>query len=568
MSSQTGHAAEFKQIFQSEDDFHEETEDGPCAARFSGVIGSADAEKIGIGGNASSGATLCLDSPGGSLGVATKLGVDRGWKTRVLPGEHCESACAIAFLRGAYTTGNGIPGVYHEGAIWAGAKLGFHSPSIDLPDTAQVDRKAVEDAFEFAFSAAAEVNTLHQSTFSDGKPVMNPYLFQRFLETPPDEMYYIDTVGDALLANIKVFGVDATVDVTPNVAQTLCENALMVSGGFEPMITSPGRDPNRSARRVFEKFTADNEEFNKTGYGAESGGFKVRIIEMGEDGILAVAGHYPSGDYRYFRQCYVQFEGSRYRPRNSWGTEGSTIDVWLDSDYRMPESRQTILERWDYVRKTTPVELPDLAVFPFQARHADLPKTDLYKRYFLNGEDASSRPAMQASVKPQPTREPAPLSLIEHLGRDVAGGDLRHLAVADGNECRKTCEDEDACNTATYDRWNRLCFLKNVGEGSELRLNAKATTYLRADLELPESRDRKDVLKRNNRIFPARPDETVRATDYEGCADICLSKGWCLGFNYRPRSGGSDSSCEMYSEPPEYVPTQEPSRDIGYVVQP
>ena len=548
-------AGEFERITPAEGAWHDEDKDGPCAARFSGPIRTGDAERFGQGPSYD-GQPLCLNSSGGSLGVAMRLPTDQGWKPRVLPGDVCESACAIAFLRGGYVTGNGIPGFYAGGAVWAGGRLGFHAPALALPEEARVDRTVVEDAFDVALNAAAEVFRIQQKKDSAGAPIMNAYLFQRFLETPPDRMYYIDTVGDALLANIPIMGAAKQIQVTPDQIQTICENALMVSGEWQSPLSAPYTKANRPASAILADFRKELAEFNADGAGAESGGLKVRIVPRPDGKVLGFAGHYPSGDYRYFRQCYVEFDGTSGKRADDVGEPGEPLSVWLDSERFRPDSDNAVLERWKTLKDDSPsVVIGAIAIFPFDSTIADLPRSALYRKYF----GAGSRAAPDVEVIAD--------GFTKHIGRDILGQDLRSLSAADGDACLSACRGTPGCEAATFDRWNKLCFLKQIADGAALRLIAKATTYVREDKPVVPSITATAVWTRRDRTYPATADEKTDASDFGACAATCRDRGWCLGFVYaKPTITNTISDCSLYSEPPEYVAS--PGSDIGFLEQP
>lgn len=151
-------------------------------------------------------AVLCLDSPGGSLpgGMALfQIVAERSIMTRIPAGWRCESICAPVFMAGSWTTGLGVPTNNSANQLDPGGILGFHAPALNLPDQGSYPPEVVASAFNAAIQAAS---TLYRASLreEDEWRSFNEYLFARMLATPHDQMYYIETVADAVLADIRL----------------------------------------------------------------------------------------------------------------------------------------------------------------------------------------------------------------------------------------------------------------------------------------------------------------------------------------------------------------------------
>ena len=123
-----------------------------CDWKFTGQIVEGDADKIQKIPTYTGGISLCLDSPGGNLSEALKI-FELIWSdnltTMVLPGDRCESACAIAFLGGSTLEGTDVTRQIYR-VIWPGARLGFHGPSLDLNTGQSYQDKHINTAFKTA----------------------------------------------------------------------------------------------------------------------------------------------------------------------------------------------------------------------------------------------------------------------------------------------------------------------------------------------------------------------------------------------------------------------------------
>ena len=128
--------------------------------------------------------TISLDSPGGSLLEAIKIGryiAEHNFSTLVEKNATCESACTLAFL-GGYTAYEGF--FFPRRYVHETARLGVHRPYFRLPDqtytgaevenVVQVVNKSVTIAMEYLLTVGVSASFL-----------------QRMYETPPESMHYL-----------------------------------------------------------------------------------------------------------------------------------------------------------------------------------------------------------------------------------------------------------------------------------------------------------------------------------------------------------------------------------------
>lgn len=178
-----------------------------CDYQLSGMITPGDAAllsdvQIGMGHWPG---RMCLDSPGGSFAEAVRI-LEELWsrniETVVAPSARCLSACAIVFMGGGSVMGTGS--VRDTARIlYPGADLGFHGPSLQLPDRNDHPSADVERAFELALEAIGRLYAWNQ-TIDDGIAAIPDFLMSLVLETPGDQMYHARTVADAALLDILI----------------------------------------------------------------------------------------------------------------------------------------------------------------------------------------------------------------------------------------------------------------------------------------------------------------------------------------------------------------------------
>lgn len=141
---------------------------------------------------------LCLNSAGGSLSEAMKIVDfmrDNYIATRLESAARCESACAMIFMAGSFFIHEG--GAYKWRVMHPTARLGFHAPSLLVPDR-QYTAGTVSKSYRLALETIALTlsNLVQNRGLEDGQQV-KPSLLAEMLRTPSDDMMYIDTVDKA-----------------------------------------------------------------------------------------------------------------------------------------------------------------------------------------------------------------------------------------------------------------------------------------------------------------------------------------------------------------------------------
>lgn len=199
------------------------------------VIGGAQ----GIG--AGPAPRICLDSPGGSLAEAVRMALYikegyseadgtfalRNMGTMVAAGDACNSACSILFLAGQASEGD--HGNYPDRRLHVQGTLGFHAPSLDVPD-GDYSKASVDKAFRLAVRAISQL--MSRSVTLE----MAPELIDQMLSVPPETLGLLDTVAAAQAYNVTLTGLPVPRGLTRERIAHACELArhpsasLSVSG--------------------------------------------------------------------------------------------------------------------------------------------------------------------------------------------------------------------------------------------------------------------------------------------------------------------------------------------------
>lgn len=204
-----------------------------CDYLFTGVVEIGDAEQIEATIRPSAeGVTLCLDSPGGSYIEGIRMFYAIWYKdsieTRVQKGGSCMSACALAFQGGSRVVGTGlIRGKF--ASIEPGARLGFHAPTLELPNDSQYSSEIVKAAYDDAVWGASQLFLMSRMEEHAARG-MSDFLYSNTLATPPESIYEIDTIGKASLAEVGVRNVPMP-EITWRGIRNVCETALVMTDG-------------------------------------------------------------------------------------------------------------------------------------------------------------------------------------------------------------------------------------------------------------------------------------------------------------------------------------------------
>lgn len=291
-----------------------------CIATISGTIEPGDAEKLkSFLGNLEDGgsleingvnllsvmdgnqrARLCLDSPGGSLAEAIRMADSllkdfdgsywiHSLGTAVPAGATCASACAVFFMAGGENTESDI-GRVADRVLHAQGRLGFHSISLTLPDKTY-SRDDVGRAFALALKSmgavAERMNGLR----------LRLSLLQTMLSTAPDDMYYVQKIGDAAHWNIQVAGLPVVSQPSPANIHEAClklSRQLTPEDGATPgnyaSERSGGAEGAVLAHRIWPQNEIGADSFRSYRTGSGDGGIEFVTDGGSELGDIGCSG--------------------------------------------------------------------------------------------------------------------------------------------------------------------------------------------------------------------------------------------------------------------------------------
>lgn len=326
-----------------------------CTMLLSGTIAQGDAERLELlvmqfhSENRELG-RICMNSTGGlfleGVRLARTIHVNFDFGTAIAAGHVCESACAVAFMAGGYTGAEGVFRV--EPIMHPRARLGFHAPSLEIPN-GQYSETEVAQAYRIALQAVSEIVALRaESGAGPGGYRFPEELLLNMISTPPDSMYYIDTVGKAAAYEIAVYPVGIN-DAAPNdVFFNLCSS--QDNGSDVPLVEPSVR---RATQNQFEAYYS-------YGFGIEAAG-SCRVV-LQREMFFRAFDRIPDGPYMppVLRQYNGdQNGGGEYASRSnvfpyesfppSMRLADLPVDVersWRDFSARVEVTRPRLLQCW------------------------------------------------------------------------------------------------------------------------------------------------------------------------------------------------------------------------------
>ncbi|MBO6918397.1 MAG: hypothetical protein JJ858_08205 [Rhizobiaceae bacterium] len=289
-----------------------------CKVKLDGVISPGDTDKLTafVKNNKivdleryDPGYALCLNSAGGSLNEALKLAkyFQNDVVTTVIDqNDACLSACSIAFMFGTEAAGDYIGS---KRAMHFTARLGFHRPSLSIPNRADYTDEQIDKALKVVLDSV--VNLLIEANkvfFGHSQPIMTSDLIEKMFDHEGEDFYEITTVDQVGRWNIDVLGWRPPERMELHHAHNACMNILSwpvgLTTNYRPLNFASGLEITG-----FESF-----QYN----GDASTGYKTARAE-GQAARIALNTPSPAGDDNGGGQCIFSREVSTPSAEESYG---------------------------------------------------------------------------------------------------------------------------------------------------------------------------------------------------------------------------------------------------------
>jgi PAN domain len=136
-------------------------------------------------------------------------------------------------------------------------------------------------------------------------------------------------------------------------------------------------------------------------------------------------------------------------------------------------------------------------------------------------------------------------SLIHNV--DVLGEDLGAIRGADFDQCHAACAENRRCGAFTFDRWNRLCFLKAKPRALRLEPRATSGVYRKySSIQLIEGPPK--MSRYRGRVFNDKAFRSFSSKSFEPCERACSDNRECVAFTFEKRK----RQCRLFDFANEY----------------
>jgi hypothetical protein len=179
---------------------------------------------------------------------------------------------------------------------------------------------------------------------------------------------------------------------------------------------------------------------------------------------------------------------------------------------------------------------------------AQLPPRDLFKA--LQTAMPAQRISEFAKLFQAPPPHSAPPSGANYKSfdnLDIESSDVTKLKTADLKDCSSACRQKDSCKAYTFDKWNRVCYLKsNIGV---FKLNPRSSSGVREDVKAPNVSSGEIIMEHcHMKAFPGLGYKSTRVDKPETCELFCRTDELCVAYTFH----SDQRSCQMFNSTDEY----------------
>jgi hypothetical protein len=163
-------------------------------------------------------------------------------------------------------------------------------------------------------------------------------------------------------------------------------------------------------------------------------------------------------------------------------------------------------------------------------------------------------------VTPSQAPKPPPdqRKFILYEGRDVNGYDYDKIRNMTFERCTDACKADRRCSSFSFDKWNRMCFLKEVVP-TQIRIEPKSIVAVMSTAAPTVSTAPTHFQRYNNAVFSDKVYRESRESSYEACQSVCDGERRCEAFMFIK----SNRVCKLLENPSEYFRQAGSNTDSG-----
>jgi PAN domain len=175
----------------------------------------------------------------------------------------------------------------------------------------------------------------------------------------------------------------------------------------------------------------------------------------------------------------------------------------------------------------------------------------------------------QASAQPPSTTDNPIDQFTVGANLQIYGNDIPSpsgkigITNIDLNECAAQCNSKEPCVAFSFDRWTKVCYLKNKVVAP--LLDPPSLTAVKKGAIPNKSNEPFEIQPLYNRRFSGQPSRHARVSNFPACTSACRDDENCVAFSFLKDAGTADN-CQIFRDPNQGH-IADPSTDSGYKSQ-
>jgi TIR domain/PAN domain len=165
---------------------------------------------------------------------------------------------------------------------------------------------------------------------------------------------------------------------------------------------------------------------------------------------------------------------------------------------------------------------------------AQLPPGDLFKALKTTLPSAKISELAKLFAPPAQSSAPSPVSGANYKtfdNMDIESSGVTKLKSGALENCISACRQQEGCRGYTFDKWNRICFLKS--ELGAFKLNPRSSSGVREDTEAPRKSTSSIIIERYPmKAFPGLGYKAASAANPELCESACEGEEACIAYTF------------------------------------
>ena len=217
------------------------------------------------------------------------------------------------------------------------------------------------------------------------------------------------------------------------------------------------------------------------------------------------------------------------------------LDIAPEDVVRASASRMPTLAASEALKASMPEAVVPLAQLPpgdlFKALKTALPSaniSELAKLFAPLAKPSAPSPVSAANYK-----------TFDNL--DIESSGVTKLKSGDLETCISACQQQESCRGYTFDKWNRICYLKS--ELGLFKLNPRSSSGVREDTRVPKKSMSSIIMERYPmKAFSGLGFREVSATNPQLCESICEAEEECIAYTFH----FAKMQCNLFKSTGEY----------------